>query len=179
MGEEQMELQGLSIREEDNEQGGSASFSMQGTNDEQELRYDKPKKEWIKRFTMTHTHEKPFICRHCNESFPNPHDLIAHVKATIGKMQFKCSKCGKSFTFSSYAKERMRPCSSEKPSSCSECGLKFSYSEYIRKYIAAQTEKPYKCSVCKKIFLEKQPLEKHMKIHRDRMLFLLNWLQRE
>lgn len=160
---------------EDNEQAGPSGLLMQGSKHEQKLRYENPKKEWIKRFRLTHAFGKPFVCWNCNESFSNPRDLVAHVKSDIGKMPIKCSKCGKGFTISSYAKERMTP--SEKPNNCPECGERYPYSEYIKNFIADQTEKPYKCSMCKKTFLEKQPLEEHMQIHRDRIIFLLNWLQ--
>lgn len=143
--EEQKESWRSLINEEDNEQAGPSSLSVEGSSDEQKLQSDNQKKELLKLFTIMYAVRKPLKCGKCNKTFSDLRDLGAHVKAAIGERKTNYSKCRKNYTYSTSVREdlRPRPYSTERRSNCSECRRKFSYPVYVRKLTQARTKGPY------------------------------------
>jgi KRAB domain-containing zinc finger protein len=121
-----------------------------------------------------HTHEKPFICpnQSCTYSCAQSSHLKGHMRRwhsfasnlmTKDKI-WTCYFCAKlhKYRFADLILH-MRLHTKEVPFKCSFCKKKFINQQYLTHHVAFHTnEKPFKCSKCDKEYITNGHLRKHM-----------------
>ncbi|CAL4124240.1 unnamed protein product [Meganyctiphanes norvegica] len=96
-----------------------------------------------------HSTEKPFHCRHCDNSFSLKHHLKEHLNAHTGETSYQCSHCDKTFSHSWVLTKHLRTHIGEKTYKCSHCDKDFSHTRNLIKHMRTHTgEKPYQRSPC-------------------------------
>nr|XP_057944516.1 oocyte zinc finger protein XlCOF22-like isoform X2 [Doryrhamphus excisus] len=122
----------------------------------------------LRRHTMIHTGEKPFMCSVCGQRFSQKTTMITHTRTHTGEKPFSCSVCNKSFSDYSTLTKHQRTHTGDKPFSCSFCGKRFSQKATMRTHTRTHTgEKTYSCSVCKTSFNVRSTLVQHMRRHTE------------
>jgi len=76
----------------------------------------------LKSHVSVHTGAKPFLCRHCSESFKCRNQLKRHLlKSHNEGTCFTCHICQKKFCFNGRFKEHMQRHEGVKPYVCEAC----------------------------------------------------------
>ncbi|KYQ55306.1 Transcription factor IIIA, partial [Trachymyrmex zeteki] len=114
--------------------------------------------------------EKKLSCKECGIAFNKRYQLVNHQAEQHSKSMYKCDKCTKSFgTLSIFDRHRK---THEKHYPCSECSEKFENLMLLNAHTKAKHVTTYKCDTCGKVFLNKDHLREHCKIHFEDRLVL-------
>uniref|UniRef100_A0A3Q3XGW2 C2H2-type domain-containing protein n=1 Tax=Mola mola TaxID=94237 RepID=A0A3Q3XGW2_MOLML len=135
------------------------------------------RKEHLKKHLLGHTKRKPLSCTICGKMFPQPGDLKQHViiHTSVGVVEFgllHLSKHMKPFSCTfrdqrySVKKYAMRLNSEGKSFNCSVCKKVFVWKSNLCRHMKINTgEKPYSCSVCGMRFTQSSDLNTHLSVH--------------
>lgn len=83
----------------------------------------------------THKTEKPYKCKHCNKSFPQPENLFRHQKVIHAEARLHvCEKCDKSFSNSSNLKRHLLQHNNMKSFQCNVCKISFRSEAVLTKH---------------------------------------------
>ncbi|KAF0986779.1 hypothetical protein HZS_536 [Henneguya salminicola] len=110
------------------------------------------------------SHE-PRICDQCGRSFKYPSDLKKHEQIHTQEKKFTCQNCGRSFRRLHQLNVHVRIHTGEKPFVCNQCGMSFRHDSTLTMHTRTRHEhlKPFKCTVCNKMFGRLSHLRKHQK----------------
>nr|XP_045621941.1 paternally-expressed gene 3 protein-like [Procambarus clarkii] len=110
--------------------------------------------------------EKPFSCKHCNETFPQEDRLKVHELSHTGERTFKCDECGTAFSAKAMLIRHMKVHTGEKPYSCDECKTCFTETSSLKVHKRLHSgEKPFKCDQCDVAFNGAGMLVTHKRKH--------------
>ncbi|XP_018402916.1 PREDICTED: zinc finger protein 572-like isoform X1 [Cyphomyrmex costatus] len=116
--------------------------------------------------------EKKISCKECGINFNKRYQLSNHQAEKHSENMYKCDQCNKSFgTLSIFDRHQK---THEKRYPCPECSEKFENLVFLIAHKKAKhvTISDYKCDTCGKVFLNKNNLKQHSKIHcEDRLVF--------
>ena len=144
----------------------------------------------------SHTGDKPYQCKYCNEKFAGITSRTNHVHSSHpDKYPFTCKKCGMSFKWISQRRAHMenqhanKPkyryiCKKEMPSqiaveahgrslktevqwNCSPCGKTYETLGDYANHIKDHPKQPPNCPICNMQFIAFEMYEEHMRLHKQ------------
>ncbi|XP_052132149.1 zinc finger protein 32-like, partial [Frankliniella occidentalis] len=111
-----------------------------------------------------HTHERPFKCETCEQSFKKKENLKVHVRTHTGEKPYQCEICQKRFSLRQNLITHIRTHTGEKPFRCDFCKQRFADRSALVQHIRTHTgEKPYKCDQCEKCFAHSSHRGRHVR----------------
>lgn len=111
-----------------------------------------------------HTHQRPFLCKHCGKSFSTSSVFYQHRKIHTGVGKFKCDVCHRAFRRTGALKTHLLIHTGKKNSS-------HQYHSFLNLHLNFYLlgEKPYRCAHCSHQFRQKGDIKKHIKkVHKIR-----------
>ncbi|NXI60835.1 ZN217 protein, partial [Chloroceryle aenea] len=108
-------------------------------------------------------------CEVCGQTFGEAFDVEAHMKKHKDSFTYWCNVCGRRFKEPWFLKNHMRthtgkPGSKNKHQQGSECPI--TINEVVQEHVTENVTSPYKiCMVCGFLFLNKETLIEHSKVH--------------
>ncbi|KAM8836886.1 uncharacterized protein AB9W97_002336 isoform 2-T2 [Spinachia spinachia] len=127
--------------------------------------------------------DKKYSCSECEKSFKEKGSLRKHQKTKHLRELFRhpCPYCGKMVSASTMARHKLIH-TGEKPLKCSapDCDKSFRSASEVKRHVLLHhtTERPYKCDVCGKGFINECYLEAHTKIHSGEKPFVCHFCNR-
>lgn len=124
-------------------------------------------------FVHFEKHFFEYDCTKCKKSFCSMNSLNGHINkmhpVAGNKSLLSCQVCSKVFEKSSQLGCHMRVHMDDttKGFKCSKCSKKYSSIRSVRRHFAKAhpSEKPYRCGVCNKGFIDGNVLKNHIKTH--------------
>jgi hypothetical protein len=112
-----------------------------------------------------------YDCTYCARICPSRSALDKHVLVHTGTKPHACPTCGKRFTQISHVNHHVRTVHErvERPKNhfCALCGKAFTNSSMLAKHAKTHTsERPFKCHLCTKGFIQKTHLQTHVLKHK-------------
>ncbi|KFP04096.1 zinc finger protein 217 [Calypte anna] len=108
-------------------------------------------------------------CEVCGQTFDEAFDVEAHMKKHKDSFTYWCNVCGRRFKEPWFLKNHMRthtgkPGSRNKHQQCSETPI--TINDVVQEHVTENVTSPYKiCMVCGFLFLNKETLIEHSKVH--------------
>ncbi|KFU90421.1 Zinc finger protein 217 [Chaetura pelagica] len=108
-------------------------------------------------------------CEVCGQTFNEAFDVEAHMKKHKDSFTYWCNVCGRRFKEPWFLKNHMRthtgkPGSRNKHQQCSESPI--TINDVVQEHVTENVMSPYKiCMVCGFLFLNKETLIEHSKVH--------------
>ena len=116
-----------------------------------------------------HSDEKNWTCETCGRKFRHASSLRSHRLIHSDVLKYMCSHCGKKFRFSQGLRYHMNAYHNQdfmNRFTCEQCdystGQRSALVIHRRKHTG---ERPYKCNVCNKAFMQKKHCKRHESIH--------------
>lgn len=123
-------------------------------------------------FVHFEKHFFEYDCTKCKKSFCTMNSLNGHINKmhpVVGKNLHSCQVCSKVFEKPAQLSCHMRVHMDDTTKSfkCSKCSKKYSSVRSVRRHFAKAhpSEKPYRCGVCNKGFIDSNVLKSHIKTH--------------
>jgi len=123
-------------------------------------------KSFLNKHRFLHTGERPYSCDQCSKAFPTEFQLRSHrtVHSDEKHKPFMCDVCSKSFRGSTDLKRHKTIHTGEKLLNCDQCSYATSHLTALKCHIRTHTgERPYVCHICKKTFINKGHMDRHIK----------------
>lgn len=120
----------------------------------------------LRKHLITHTDDRPFKCKICDNMFKYPETLASHILIHENRKPYPCKYCDKKFRTSSEISKHTKIHLGLKSHKCSYCDKSFTTSTHLRTHTRVHTgQMPYKCDICSKDFRHSGTLKNHMKTH--------------
>ncbi|XP_015431189.1 PREDICTED: zinc finger protein 568-like [Dufourea novaeangliae] len=120
-------------------------------------------------YNLMHGDHSKLTCKECNETFTKKYQLATHMSMHTGELH-KCDQCNKSFTnFRRYKRHRATHDEGTKTYSCTVAGCTENFKKWqlLCAHLKTQHVIHYKCKNCDKVFLKKNHLKAHSKVHME------------
>uniref|UniRef100_A0A8C7FT24 C2H2-type domain-containing protein n=1 Tax=Oncorhynchus kisutch TaxID=8019 RepID=A0A8C7FT24_ONCKI len=108
---------------------------------------------------------KPLKCPDCGKSFRHRSVLTLHMRIHSKDKPYQCRVCNKSFRFNSYLQQHMIIHTGEKPYKCPDCSKDFAFLQNMRTHQRLHTQKPFRCTKCRKGYSDENQLQRHLLSH--------------
>lgn len=119
----------------------------------------------LKGHKLSHTSERPFKCKYCDNRFKSNRDLAKHSELHTGQNKYSCSVCSNTFPIKGYLNIHMK-IHSERSFECDHCDKTFLSKENVKKHKRRLLKlKPFVCEQCNKAYDTKYHLSCHNKVH--------------
>lgn len=103
----------------------------------------------------------------CENVILFPSNLKNQLKT---ELRFECSECQKKFKVKSSLAKHMLIHSDVKDFSCADCGKMFKSKALLDRHVYVHVKKPYKCTICLKLFRYMRSRDYHMNtVHTDEL----------
>ena len=116
-----------------------------------------------------HLNRRPHKCSTCNATFTSNKNLCRHLKnhTVESERKFGCPHCPKRCNTRRHIESHIRMHTNERRFKCSECEKTYKYDAQLRIHHRLHTGQRFHCEVCKKPFVDKAEMKRHMVIHSD------------
>ena len=116
-----------------------------------------------------HLNRRPHKCSTCNATFTSNKNLCRHLKnhTVESKRKFVCPNCPKRFNTRRHLESHIRMHTNDRRFKCSECDKTYKYDAQLRIHHRLHTGQRFYCEVCKKPFIDKADLKRHLISHSD------------
>ncbi|XP_072319459.1 uncharacterized protein [Eucyclogobius newberryi] len=123
--------------------------------------------EALEKHLEIHAEQRWISCPICNKVLSSKSTFKQHLITHSKHKPFTCSVCKHRFSQKRHFDEHMRIHTGEKPLSCAKCDMKFRQQYSLMRHVLSKhsTDKPFRCSICQKGFVEKWHYEVHMRKH--------------
>ena len=116
-----------------------------------------------------HLNIRPFKCSTCSRTFTSQKNFHRHFKTHTGEPERKyaCAQCPKCFKTGRSLENHNRMHNNDRACKCPDCPKTYKYDAQLRIHRRLHTGQRFYCEVCKKPFIDKADLKKHVVIHSD------------
>ncbi|XP_071445688.1 zinc finger protein 670-like [Hetaerina americana] len=121
---------------------------------------------------VLHVHvrkETQFNCEFCSEAFERKNGLGRHINSVhVMKGKYQHEFYTKNFLFLSKKKIHKSSHTAERPFKCAICLKGFVQKKYVMRHILTHTkERQHKCKICSRAFTQNSDLKRHLLTHTD------------
>ena len=123
-------------------------------------------KETLKRHSITHSSDRPFLCPDCPSRFKTKFYLSGHILSVHQDQRpFSCPHCPAEFKTKSHLSVHVRKHSSDRPFPCPICPSRFKAKRCMLDHVAMvhQGSRPLPCPYCPAGFNTKTHLTRHIR----------------
>lgn len=120
---------------------------------------------------LQHIFRKDFMCKFCSFTTKNFSKLVNHWHKNHSETpdQYQCHDCGK-WIGSRAAMTKHQEIHGEKKYSCDVCEYSTFTVEVMRRHVLTHVEdKPHKCKLCNRSYIQRVQLQRHMEKHNGNM----------
>jgi uncharacterized Zn-finger protein len=99
---------------------------------------------------LTHTKNKPHVCKHCLKTFSTNSNLLSHIKVHSDIKSYKCDLCSKKFKSRTNLTRHIQVHNDTRNNECSICALKFKTNQTLQQHRQRVHAKnvAFDCSQC-------------------------------
>lgn len=116
---------------------------------------------------LQHIFRRDYFCKYCNFNTKNFSKLVNHWHKNHSETpdQYQCNDCGK-WINSRAAMTKHLEIHGEKKFACNVCGYSTFTVEVMRRHVLTHVEdKPHKCELCNKSYIQRVQLQRHLEKH--------------
>ncbi|XP_050686725.1 zinc finger protein 513-like isoform X11 [Eriocheir sinensis] len=104
-------------------------------------------------------------CQHCAYQTPDSYKLKRHTLKHTGERPFMCPYCSYSTTRKEFLSEHINTHTGEKPFSCPHCPYSSSHKNILRRHVRRHTAEQLTCASCPFQAITEADLKSHMRLH--------------
>ncbi|XP_063864413.1 chorion transcription factor Cf2-like [Scylla paramamosain] len=104
-------------------------------------------------------------CRHCAYHTPDSYKLKRHTLKHTGERPFLCPYCSYTTTRKEFLNEHINTHTGEKPFSCPHCPYSSSHKNILRRHVRRHTTEQLSCASCPFQAITEADLKSHMLMH--------------
>jgi KRAB domain-containing zinc finger protein len=120
-----------------------------------------------------HVEEKRFTCGTCGNSYKSSNQLRFHRKNVHDASHVPCELCGASVKNIGVHKRMVHGGEAVRKHECPYCKKRFKLKGEMNIHIRIHTgEKPFKCQLCDRSYVQKHCLKKHLQDHGKELPYL-------
>ena len=121
------------------------------------------------RHILSHTGEKPFVCKICKRAFSRIGNLKEHEYTHEAEKTYKCQICpDERFFRSPQQLHKHMVFHKEKRHKCFQCGKMFHRRQCLKIHTRSHSKiKPHGCPHCRMSFIDSGALEIHIRAHTE------------
>lgn len=128
-------------------------------------------------FSIFQSHSYKFVCTVCSKSFALPHKLESHMRTHEATKKHSCGTCSESFHRSDVLRHHIlrEHKNGERPYKCDMCDKGFLQNCDLKVHKRRHLgERPFACDICNKTYVTSTSLYEHRRTHTGQRPYVCN-----